>query len=195
MAKDFYDDGIPLLRIKGLGGKYATLKGCNFLNPVDAQTKWHHFRLDKGDLLISGSATTSGIVAEVGSDTEGSIAYTGIIRIKTKPNGLCRELIPYFLMSRQFDEQIISLSAGSTIQHFGPSHLSRMKAPLAPLTEQRQIASYLDKTLETQRQVSNSVRKSINLLQEYRTALITAAVTGQIDVKSYGKSGAVDSSS
>ncbi|ATF16812.1 restriction endonuclease subunit S [Phaeobacter gallaeciensis] len=40
--------------------------------------------------------------------------------------------------------------------------------------------------------VADKIRSSIERIMEYRSALITAAVTGQIDVQTYGKSGTVD---
>ncbi|WP_218837232.1 hypothetical protein [Pseudothioclava arenosa] len=40
--------------------------------------------------------------------------------------------------------------------------------------------------------MQQSTEKSIDRLKEYRSALITAAVTGQIDVSTYAKSGTPD---
>lgn len=192
LAVDFHNEGIPLLRIKGLSGRYATLNGCNFLDPDKVKTRWKHFRVEVGDYLISASATTGGIATEVTEETAGAVPYTGIIRIKPRRGGYVREIIPYFLLSTLFEEQITLLSAGSTIQHFGPSHLSHMKAPLPPKQEQIQIAQRLYSAMSRTEEATQKVKTSIDRLKEYRSALITAAVTGQIDVQTYGKSGAVD---
>jgi type I restriction enzyme, S subunit len=97
-----------------------------------------------------------------------------------------------FLLSTLFEEQIALLSAGSTIQHFGPSHLSRMKAPLPPANEQAEIASRLSAALARTGDTTAKVNTSIDRLKEYRSALITAAVTGQIDVAAHAKSGTPD---
>ncbi|MGH8479063.1 MAG: hypothetical protein ACREXK_05675 [Gammaproteobacteria bacterium] len=57
---------------------------------------------------------------------------------------------------------------------------------LAPLTEQKAIASFLERgTANIDRMVAE-VEMAIELLQQYRTALITAAVTGKIDVRDRG---------
>lgn len=63
---------------------------------------------------------------------------------------------------------------------------------LPPLSEQRLIAQKIDQTVQTTRHLSSKVELTIERLKEYRSALITAAVTGQIDIASYGKSGATD---
>ena len=192
LAVDFHDEGIPLLRIKGLSGRYATLDGCNYLDPDKVKTRWKHFRVEVGDYLISASATTGGIATEVTEETAGAVPYTGIIRIKPRRNGYVREIIPLFLLSTLFEEQITLLSAGSTIQHFGPSHLSRMKAPLPPKQEQIQIAQRLSSAMSRTEEATQKVNASIDRLKEYRSALITAAVTGQIDVSTYAKTGSPD---
>lgn len=192
LAVDFHDEGIPLLRIKGLSGRYATLDGCNYLDPNKVKTRWKHFRVEVGDYLISASATTGGIATEVTDETAGAVPYTGIIRIKPRRGGYAREIIPLFLLSTLFEEQITLLSAGSTIQHFGPSHLSRMKAPLPPKEEQIQIAKKLSSAMLRTEEATQKINTSIDRLKEYRSALITAAVTGQIDVTTYAKSGTPD---
>lgn len=63
------------------------------------------------------------------------------------------------------------------------SHLSNMFLPFPPAEEQLEVVNFLkddrDKTVE----IENALKTSISLLKERRSALITAAVTGQIDPK------------
>lgn len=54
---------------------------------------------------------------------------------------------------------------------------------LPPLAEQQAIAAELDRTLERIRTLIAKTQHSIDLLREKRAALITAAVTGKIDVR------------
>jgi type I restriction enzyme S subunit len=54
--------------------------------------------------------------------------------------------------------------------------------PLPPTEEQREIVEYLDQELEKFENSVEKVREGIDQLKEYRTALITEAVTGQIDI-------------
>ena len=58
---------------------------------------------------------------------------------------------------------------------------ARMAVP--PEDEQRAIAAFLDEETGRIDALIEKIRKSIDLLREYRTALITAAVTGKIDVR------------
>jgi type I restriction enzyme S subunit len=58
-----------------------------------------------------------------------------------------------------------------------------MRVPLPPAEEQAQIASHIDALLERSDALVDRTSNSIALLREHRAALITAAVTGQIDVR------------
>ena len=55
--------------------------------------------------------------------------------------------------------------------------------PVPPLDEQRAIAAYLDAETERLDTLMARVETAIERLREHRTALITAAVTGQVDVR------------
>jgi type I restriction enzyme S subunit len=68
------------------------------------------------------------------------------------------------------------------------SILSRFPFPLPSSSEQRAIADYLDGETSKIDQMVAKAEEAIDRLQEYRTALITAAVTGKIDVRGYGHS-------
>jgi type I restriction enzyme S subunit len=64
-----------------------------------------------------------------------------------------------------------------------PDFLKNLKIGLPPLDEQAQIAEFLDReTAKIDMMIARN-RELIELLQEYRSALISAAVTGKIDVR------------
>jgi type I restriction enzyme S subunit len=181
MASDFMDDGVPLLRISGVKGSYASIFGCKYLDPSKVESRWGHFRLRSGDILISASAST-GTVSEVDEETVGSVAYTGIIRLRPNER-TTKEFLKLLVVSGPFLTQIDLLKTGSTMQHYGPSHLDQMKFSFPPLTEQRKIVNHVNGACGKIDMLVEKVQASIGLLQERRSALISAAVTGKIDVK------------
>ncbi|HEY8084043.1 MAG TPA: restriction endonuclease subunit S [Methylophilaceae bacterium] len=187
MAVDFHDEGIPLLRVAGIQTRWATLDGCNYLDPEKVEKQWNHFRLTRGDLLISASASM-GTVCEVDEQTEGAIPYTGLIRLRGKDGVMTRSFIRSLVISALFSTQIDLLKTGSTIQHFGPFHLSQMKVTCPPSIEQEEIAKFIN--LETAKldNLTAEAQRGIELLKEHRSALISAAVTGKIDVRTLSSS-------
>ncbi|TSD94151.1 restriction endonuclease subunit S [Gordonia rubripertincta] len=180
MAADFRDRGVPLLRVSCVRTARASLEGCNYLDPDAVEKRWSHFRVDLGDLLISASASM-GTVSEVTEETAGAVPYTGIIRIK--PGRMRKDFVRWFVVSGEFIDQVDSLKTGSTIQHFGPTHLAQMRVALPPDDEQQQIAVYLDEQTARIDGMIQEAERFIELARERRSALITAAVTGQIDVR------------
>ena len=90
LAKDFRESGVPLLRLRNIETPRVQLDGCNFLDPEKVNTKWKHFGLSQGDFLISTSASL-GRVSVVGPDAVNAIAYTGIIRFRSRSPRGCPE--------------------------------------------------------------------------------------------------------
>lgn len=70
-----------------------------------------------------------------------------------------------------------------------PDRFLSLPVFLPPMDEQQEIALKVDGELARLRNVADAINASIDRLKEYRSALITAAVTGQIDVTTYAKSG------
>lgn len=70
----------------------------------------------------------------------------------------------------------------STVPQINTKHMSDLQVPAPPLTEQRAIADFLNReTAELDAAVADA-REAIALSRERRAALISAAVTGQLDV-------------
>lgn len=70
----------------------------------------------------------------------------------------------------------------STIIHLTGEQLKAHRFPFPPADEQRRIASYLDEHIASLKTAAATLDDSIRRLQEYRQALITAAVTGQLEI-------------
>jgi type I restriction enzyme S subunit len=71
-------------------------------------------------------------------------------------------------------------------------HFRQIHVALPPIEEQKMIAERVSVLSDKIANAIAPIEKSIDRLREYRSALITAAVTGQIDITTWGKSGAVD---
>ncbi|MCC6151633.1 MAG: N-6 DNA methylase [Planctomycetes bacterium] len=143
LAKDFRKEGVPLVRLAGLGGSTVTLEGCNYLDSEMVAEKWNHFRLRVGDILVSTSASF-GRPAIVTSAAEGAVFYTGLIRFQPLSASLDPKYLETFLGSPAFLDQAESLATGSSIRHFGPVHLKQMRIHLPPLATQEAIVADIE---------------------------------------------------
>lgn len=80
--------------------------------------------------------------------------------------------------------RLLELNAvGTTMLNLNPSIVGRMMVPVPPLPEQIAIADFLDHETAKIDRLIEKVQAAVEKLQEYRSALITAAVTGKIDVR------------
>jgi type I restriction enzyme S subunit len=74
------------------------------------------------------------------------------------------------------------LKTGVAIQHFGPTHLGSVTIPAPPLAEMERIASDLAIERRDDDLLTRRLSDQIALLVEHRQALITAAVTGELEI-------------
>ncbi len=120
-----------------------------------------------------------------------TIGRLGILGLEATTNQACCVMnggnvfsikFVYFWM-QAFKESIILLAAGGGQPNISQDKIRSLKIPCPSVTEQQAIAAFLD--LETSKidALSAKVATVIELLKEYRTALISSAVTGKIDVR------------
>jgi type I restriction enzyme S subunit len=74
-------------------------------------------------------------------------------------------------------------SAKSAVPGVDRNDLHEVPVAIPPDEEQNAIARYLDDEVRGFEQLSSRVGSAIDRLREYRSALISAAVTGKIDVR------------
>ena len=93
--------------------------------------------------------------------------------------------IEYVVRLPQFNNEVRRYSYGMVddrLRLYWDS-FKNIRLPMPPIDEQNRILDYLDKELSGIGEVSESIKTSLSLIKERRAALITAAVTGQLDLK------------
>ncbi len=159
LAKDFREEGVPLVRLSGLERSGSVLEGCNYLDPATVKQRWSHFALQLGDILLSSSASL-GRIGVVGPDGAGAIPYTGIIRMRPRDERVYAPFIRYLLEGPDFQRQAEIAGVGSVMRHFGPMHLRQMSVQLPPPEMQRAIAHILgtlDDKIELNRRTNETL--------------------------------------
>ena len=79
--------------------------------------------------------------------------------------------------------QLEAGALGATIRGVNIRDLKRASIPVPPRIEQEEIASFLERETAKNDALVAKVREAIDRLKELRSALISAAVTGKIDVR------------
>ena len=179
MKTDFRPTGVPLIRIAGMANHEVTLDGCNYLDPEKVQKKWNHFRLDAGDVLVSSSASLDKVCV-VGKEAVGAIPYTGIIRFKSK-GFLDLRYFQYFAKTECFKEQISANKTGTTIKHFGSTHLKKMLIPIPPMEEQYRLVEKLEKIFNQIDKAEKAYKELLGPLYDHLCQLcLEKAIRGKL---------------
>ena len=136
-------------------------------------------RPQKGDVLFSKDGTIGKVTVVEDNDF---VVLSSLAIIRPGDN-VSSEYLKYFFESEYSLEQMRSRLKGSALTRITLEIIVELDILVPPREEQKEIVSYLnDKTSEIEDLIAK-VEKGIERLKEYRTVLITEAVTGQIDVR------------
>jgi type I restriction enzyme S subunit len=134
----------------------------------------------KGDILFTTEAPL-GHVAIV--DREDVALAQRIIRFRMNAKYLDSQYTLLAMMSDYFQSQLRRLSTGSTAEGLKASKLPMLRIVAPPVAEQQRIMDFAGREMKRVDTMLAKVRESIEYLAELRTSLISAAVTGKIDVR------------
>ncbi|MFA7484218.1 MAG: restriction endonuclease subunit S, partial [Vulcanimicrobiota bacterium] len=96
--------------------------------------------------------------------------------------GLDARYLSWQLDARTQEAMSLIEEAGHGTKTFRTDLFTKMKILVPPVSEQREIITRLERKLESYDSVDGNTRVSIERLKEYRQSLITAAVTGQLEI-------------
>ncbi|QHI30238.1 restriction endonuclease subunit S [Acinetobacter haemolyticus] len=172
----FYDGDYPFIQTGDVAraGKYIT----SYSQTLNEKGKEVSQLFPKGTLMMAIAANI-GDIAILGFE-----AYAPDSVVGFKPNNdIDLEFLRYsFIAALPALEQT---STQSTQANLNVERIGAVKSTFPSLQEQREIVGYLDNLLEQYRNLVKIAENAISLMQERRTALISAAVTGKIDVRNW----------
>lgn len=143
------------------------------------------YRTLPGDLLISVMGTI-GRAALVPEDAEHGIINPRLVLYRANKKIVRPEYLKNFINSQPSQNYFSLVAQGTTMEGINMALIGELAVAVPPVNEQDGILlAQKTRTARLDKQVE-SVTNAIERLQEYRIALITAAVTGQIDVRAQG---------
>lgn len=175
---DYYDGDVPWINTSELRENIITDTSVKITNKA---------LLDNSVLNLYSPGTL--LIAMYGA----TIGRLGILGITACTNQACCALANPILLDTKFvfywlwmrRNELIILSSGGGQPNINQEKIRSIKIPAPPLPEQQKIAQFLDRETSKIDNLITKTRTSIDHLKEYRTALISAAVTGKIDVREH----------
>ena len=184
VATDYVDNGIPFVLASDVNNFEVDLVRCKKIPERIAVNLRIGFS-KTGDILL----THKGTIGRVGICDTKEYPYI-ILTPQVTYYRIKRDFLPKFIFyqfqSNVFNEQLKLLSGGgSTRDYVGIVAQRELKLIKPPIDEQIEIVQYIDKEIGKLDTLIFKYQKQIDLMQEYRTSLISQAVTGKIDVRDW----------
>ena len=149
---------------------------------IPEEIAWPYL-LSMGDFLFARSGATVGKTFRY-EKSWGRAAFAGyLIRAKLNEEKVISSFVNYYTQSNNYWDWIRSQIIQATIQNVSAEKYANLWLPVPHLHEQRSIAIFLDCEINKLNALMERINNAIENLKEYRTALISAAVTGKIDVR------------
>ncbi len=180
---DFLDDGIPFISAEAIKNDQIDFsKKRGFISQEDHERFSKKYIPKKGDIYMVKSGATTGNVAVVETDEEFNI-WSPLAVIRPDFKKAITSFVFYFMKSKSFFQSVeLSWSYG-TQQNISMGVIENISIVLPPIPEQKSVASFLNRKISKIDHTISGTEKEINLIKEYRTTLISDAVTGKIDVR------------
>jgi len=134
----------------------------------------------RGDILITKDGTLGRVAVHDGRD---ACINQSVAALRVNPNVMCSHFLAVGLLGSLYQSRMLFDAGGTTIKHIYISRLAKMPLAYPPISEQQAILTLLADSLAKLNTLIAEGNRAIDLLQERRTALISAAVTGKIDVR------------
>lgn len=147
--------------------------------------KLDDFELEAGDIVLGMDRPLIGKGLRIASVTNADLPCLLLQRVLKFNFG--KDLLSgYFklLMEGGFFAAFIEPDmTGVSVPHISPTQVENFKIPVPPIQEQLSILEFITRKVAMFSNLIDKSENSIKLLYEHRQALITAAVTGKIDVR------------
>jgi type I restriction enzyme S subunit len=178
-AKYYVDEGVPCLRSLNVSRGEIDMENLVFISE-QANELHRKSKIFEGDVVVvrTGQAGTAAVIPY---ELDGANCIDLLIIRRSEQ--IRSKLIYYYLNSSAAISQAGVEAVGAIQAHYNTSTLATLLVPTAPLDEQDAIVKHLDEQTRAIDRLAERIREGSDRLREFRTALVSAAVTGKIDVR------------
>lgn len=138
--------------------------------------------LQKNDVLFMKDGAMMGKLAYVDDLPSDACLNSHILLIRPLHGGYLPKFLLYVLMTSVYKAYMEQMAKGTTFLGFSEQSMGNFPLSLPPISEQKEICDHIDNKLQ---HIDDLVRKTndvIEHLREYRSTLISSAVTGKIKI-------------
>lgn len=182
LKSEIIGEGVPVIYIRDISsGKY--LRKSEGHVTAEKAEQLAFCSVQSGDILVAKVGDPPGTAVVYPDGEPEAIVTQDVIRIRVDRDKVNPNYLAYFLNSSAGQGLIDQVAIESTRKRVGLGDYKCSLAIFPVLVEQTAIATYLDRETSKLDKLMDKVETAIERVNEYRTALITDAVTGKIDVR------------
>ncbi|MFM6457064.1 MAG: restriction endonuclease subunit S, partial [Planktothrix sp.] len=183
-SPSYLDEGIMFLSARNVKVDSWSLEDIKYISQKDYKEFCKRIIPETGDILYTKGGTTG--IARVVDLEEPFQVWVHIAVLKLKKEKINPYLLAYILNGNACYQQSQLYTRGATNQDLGLTRMVNIVFAIPPsLEEQQYIVDYLKNEISKIALAIAQIEKEIELIQEYRTTLISDAVTGKIDVRGF----------
>ncbi|MFV3382510.1 restriction endonuclease subunit S [Pseudomonas sp. NY15354] len=175
------ESGVPYVQATHIKRGVVNFDDAYFVTP-EWSMRMSKSILQEGDVLIVQTGAGTGDVGIVSSREVGYNCHALII-LQAEKSILSGVFLGQVLQSHFGQSVLYSIRTGGMHPHLNCGEVKFVKIPVPPLTEQEEISNFVKAFSEKAENLIIEAGATMDLLQERRSALISAAVTGKIDVR------------
>lgn len=179
----YHDEGYMFISARNIKVDRWSLDDAKYVSEADFNEFNKRVRPELGDVLLTKGGTT-GVARAVDLDFPFQV-WVHVAVLKTIQTMIDPFYLAYVLNGTACYEQSQQYTFGATNNDLGLSRIAKILFARPPMNEQRELRLQLDNDCKRFDTLITKGISSIGLMQERRTALISAAVTGKIDVRNW----------
>jgi type I restriction enzyme S subunit len=173
-------EGVPFISVRNIRTTGVDWETAKYISWNDYREYSRRVKPEIGDVLLTKGGST-GIATVVDFDQDFHV-WVHVAILKLDRSLVEPAYVVAVLNSTPGYEQSQLLTRGATNQDLVLNRIATIRMPLPPLQVQREIAARAAARGERHRVLGELLAEQVRLLGEHRQALITAAVTGQLDI-------------
>ncbi|MFV5516936.1 restriction endonuclease subunit S [Acinetobacter gerneri] len=182
MGGDFVTEGVRFLKAENIGKSPMVNPFPEFYITENIDAQLSRSRLEENDVLVIIAGATTGLSSVLQKDLLPANTNQAVSFIRPKEK-VYAEWISYWL-STQFAQSLIWMGAVQAAQpNLSMENLGNINITLPSVEEIEQVLVAVNKKLSQIDKLIQRNIQAIELIKERRTALISSAVTGKIDVR------------
>ncbi|MDE1306317.1 restriction endonuclease subunit S [Vibrio aestuarianus] len=190
-TSDFCDSGIRVVKASDI--KQLSLRKSDVFLPETFTKKYPKAYLNQGNIILSTVGSTPdvknsavGQIAMVPKELDGTLLNQNTVVFDPTVEAIDRNYLFLLLQTRAYRDHLDLHAHGTANQaSLNVADMLDFKCFIPSIDEQHQIAEYLKQFLRTVSGLETKAISAIELMKERKTALISAVVTGKIDVRNW----------